>query len=195
MAKCSPLRLPSTSSCASLNITGKAARRSTCGTFAPCSTHPPRRSKAPNLNNRLPRGACRKHGGKLRSAGIDFEALQQLPPHPKTGATSAMAIISPGPEAVLGAVAFPVLFAEIKAYSHIASFSSNGPYYGEAVPDLAFVQLKVRDLPTLSLVTEPNTIRAGIPVATAGFPMGTDPLLVYGSINQLVPFLRKGIIS
>jgi S1-C subfamily serine protease len=123
------------------------------------------------------------------------EALQQLPPHPKTGATSAMAIISPGPETTAGGVAFPVLFAEIKAYSHITSFSSNGPYYGEAIPDLAFVQLKVRDLPALSLVTEPNTIRAGIPVATAGFPMGTDPLVVYGSISQLTPFLRKGIIS
>jgi len=123
------------------------------------------------------------------------DALQKLPPHPETGATSAMAIISPGPEPAAGGIAFPVLFAEIKAYSHIERFLSNGPYYGEAMPDLAFVQLKVQDLPSLSLVTEPNTIRAGIPVATAGFPMGTNPLVVYGSINQLTPFLRKGIIS
>lgn len=123
------------------------------------------------------------------------EALQKLPPHPETGATSAIAIISPGPETTEEGIAFPVLFAEVKAYSLISSFSSNGRYYGEAVPDLAFVQLKVRDVPAVSLVTEPNAIRAGVPVATAGFPMGTDPLVVYGSINQLTPFLRQGIIS
>jgi len=123
------------------------------------------------------------------------EALQKLPPHPTTGASSAMAIISPGAERTAAGVMFPVLFAEIKAFSHIASFSANGPYYGEAVPDLAFVQLKVQNLPALSLVTEPNAIRAGVSVATAGFPMGTDPLVVYGSISQLTPFLRRGIIS
>ncbi len=41
-AKCSSLRPLSMSSCANSNTTGKAARRSTCGTFAPRSTHPPR---------------------------------------------------------------------------------------------------------------------------------------------------------
>jgi hypothetical protein len=34
--------------------------------------HPPRPSKPPNLNNRLSRVVCRRHGGKFRSAGIDF---------------------------------------------------------------------------------------------------------------------------
>ncbi len=63
---------PSMSSCASSNITRKAARRNTYGTFAPCSTHPPRRSKAPNLNSRLPHGVCKRRGAKFKSAGIDF---------------------------------------------------------------------------------------------------------------------------
>ena len=106
-----------------------------------------------------------------------------------------MAILSPGPERTADGVTFPVLFVEIKGYSQIASFSSTGPYYGEAVPDLAFVQLKVQDVPALSLVMEPDVIRTGISVATAGFPMGTDPLVVYGTVNQLTPFLRRGIIS
>jgi hypothetical protein len=36
---------------------------------------------------------------------------------------------------------------------------------------------------------------AGMAIATAGFPLGSNPLLVYGNVNQLTPTLRHGIVS
>jgi hypothetical protein len=77
----------------------------------------------------------------------------------------------------------------------LTTFSSDGPFYGDDLPDLAFVQLKVRGLPPLKLDQEKQTIRAGRKIATAGFPMGTGPLIIKGKVTQLTPTLRHGIIS
>lgn len=124
-----------------------------------------------------------------------IEALQNLPPHPITGASSAVAIICANPEPVGEGHALPVLFAEIKGSSRITAFKSKGPYYGEDLPDVGFVQLKVRGLPALDLADWPYAQREGTEVATAGFPLGTDPLVPYGKVSQLSPFLRRGIVS
>jgi S1-C subfamily serine protease len=123
------------------------------------------------------------------------DVLQSLPPNPATGARSDMAIVWSNVESVGEGHAMPLLFVDVKAYSVIQSFSTVGPFYGQTVPDLAFIQLNVRDLPALSLAAEPNTLRAGLNVATAGFPLGTDPLVMYGHVTQLTPFLRQGIVS
>jgi len=123
------------------------------------------------------------------------DALRQLPPYPQTGKSSAFAIVwseieSKGAEHHLG-----TLFVDIKGYSVLERFTSVGPFYGEEIPDLAFVQLAVQELPTLEFETEPNTLKVGMPIATAGFPMGTDALLVYQKITQITPLLRHGIVS
>lgn len=123
------------------------------------------------------------------------DALQHLPPHPLTGARAEVAIVWGQPEAVGDGVALPLLFVDIKAYSAITSFSTTGPFYGEDLPDLGFVQLKVRGIPALLLATEPNVLRQGLEVATAGFPLGTDPLIPYGKVSQITPLLRRGIVS
>lgn len=123
------------------------------------------------------------------------QALQALPPHPVTGAQSAVAIVWANVEAVGEGRALPIVFADVKGYSTMTSFMSTGPFYGEALPDIAFVQLNVRDIPALSLSIEPDTLRMGLPVATAGFPLGSDPLVVFGKVTQLTPFLRQGIVS
>jgi hypothetical protein len=67
-------------------------------------------------------------------------------------------------------------------------------YYGpRGGPDLAFVQVKARGLPTVAL--DASVIEEGTEVATAGFPMGTDALLAPGWIHQVTPTLQRGIIS
>ena len=75
-----------------------------------------------------------------------------------------------------------------------------GTYYGEELPDLAFLQLNVRDLPSLEIEAGQNIIRAGVPVAYSGYPLGgglvlhledrTAPIVV-----QAMPFVRQGIVS
>ena len=47
----------------------------------------------------------------------------------------------------------------------------------------------------MKLATEDYYVQIGIPVATAGFPMGDIPLTIMSRLNQLTPFLRRGIVS
>lgn len=124
-----------------------------------------------------------------------IEKLEGLPPHPVTHARSDVAILWREPEPEGSGLVMPVIFVDIKAYSTITSFSTNGPFYGEELPDIGFVQLKVRDIPALQLATGPDVLRQGLEAATAGFPSGTDPLVCYGKISQLTPMLRRGIVS
>ena len=73
----------------------------------------------------------------------------------------------------------------------------DSPFYGEAAPDIGIgiVQVEACELPALELVREPYALRIGLAVGTAGFPLGTDPLVVYGKVTQLTPLLRHGIVS
>lgn len=122
-------------------------------------------------------------------------ALQQLPPRPDNGQSPAFALVSGRVERGEGESILGMAIVDIKGYALPNSFSPSGEYYGEPMPDLAFLQLKVQGLPALRLATEPNTLRIGMPIATAGFAMGTNALVVYQRVNQVTPLLRHGIIS
>jgi len=116
------------------------------------------------------------------------EELRQLPPNPKTGAPSDFALLFTGPETTLS--------VEIRGYAVPESFHYAGEdFYGETMPDLAFLQLKVSHAPFLNLAIAPNTLRVGMSIATAGFPPGTDPFMESGKIPQTIPLLRQGIVS
>ncbi len=67
-------------------------------------------------------------------------------------------------------------------------------YYGPPKLDLALVQVRARELPALAIEGELE-IAEGMPVATAGFPMGSDLLRAPGWLHQLTPTLQQGIIS
>jgi S1-C subfamily serine protease len=68
-------------------------------------------------------------------------------------------------------------------------------YYGpKEGPDLAFVQIKAKGLPTVDLDST-TPIEEGTEVGTAGFPMGTDMLTAPGWLHQITPTVQKGIIS
>ncbi len=121
------------------------------------------------------------------------EALAKLPPlgeHPKCFAMLFTEIISRGTTRTISLVCVPLkrrfIATEVETPDH---------YFGQLATDLAIVQLRVRDVPALQISEDEGCIRAGMPIATAGFPLGSDPLVVYGNVNQLTPTLRHGIVS
>src|SRR5437867_2464785 len=64
-----------------------------------------------------------------------------------------------------------------------------------AVPDIGFVQLGVREVQSLRLASEDFYLRVGMEIATIGYPMGSDPMTVFGKLNQASPLIRRGIVS
>src|SRR5580658_672510 len=120
------------------------------------------------------------------------EAFSLLPKHHKTG------------ELALGALTFlpgaddkswQMLNVDVVNWCVLGEFQSSGRWYGSTVPDLGFVQLGVREVPFLQLATEDFFVKVGMAIATIGFPMGTLPLTALGTLNQITPFLRRGIVS
>ncbi len=123
------------------------------------------------------------------------EVFGKLPRHPETGALAVAAAIFLEPRQAEGGTVMGMVFADVLSWWILDQFQAGGDWYGQNVPDLAFVQLRVTQTPSLSLDDEPGTLRVGINVATAGFPMGSMPILMHGKPTQLTPMLRKGIIS
>ncbi|MDY0133349.1 MAG: serine protease [Desulforegulaceae bacterium] len=66
---------------------------------------------------------------------------------------------------------------------------------GYKKPDLAFVEVNVRDNPYLELEDEDNLLKEGYEIATSGFPMGRYALMGPGGLFQISPTLQRGIIS
>jgi S1-C subfamily serine protease len=76
----------------------------------------------------------------------------------------------------------------------IKSFEPGEVYYGPPKPDLAFVHVKARELPAVTIDGD-TEIREGMPVATAGFPMGSELLTAPGWLHQIAPTLQQGIVA
>lgn len=122
------------------------------------------------------------------------ELIPNLPRDPQTGAPAAFALVySERHTNEVGS--FILNFVEIKYLAFIDTFLPPDGYVGMPVPDFAFIQLEVKDVPALSLINAPDSLKMGMPVATAGFPLGEIPLTHYGYVSQLTPFLRRGIVS
>lgn len=79
----------------------------------------------------------------------------------------------------------------------LTTFSGKGDpeYYGEALPDVAFVQIKASGLPAMRLETDLDSWDIGMPIGTAGFPLGKQALAIYGKLNRIGPILRQGVIA
>lgn len=105
---------------------------------------------------------------------------------------SAIAVVFPRFDETHGQA---VLFRGVRACSVLHEFSSTGPFYGEQVPDIGFVQIDVQGLDAIEFATEPGTLRIGNSIATAGFGMGTAPIVTFDKVTQLTPLLRHGVIS
>ncbi len=124
-----------------------------------------------------------------------IEALTKLPKHPTRPESPALAILTTEVDSKDGMHHLGTLFTSIVGFNLIQSFVPEGPFYGQRLPDFGFVQLRARDLPVLPLADEPDLLRAGVEIATGGFPLGTDALTPFEGVSQLTPFLRHGIIS
>jgi S1-C subfamily serine protease len=139
--------------------------------------------------------------GIVITAGHVARALTSLPRHPESGKHAAVAILFSEPVRVEDALEMKPLWVEVKGYSFLENFTTNeGIFYGEKLPDLAFLQLGVRDLSPLTFCATPDVIRVGVDVAFAGFPFGSQGLLLTiddqpAIVVQGTPFLRHGIIS
>ena len=83
---------------------------------------------------------------------------------------------------------------EVLGVGVIKSFEPGEVYYGPPKPDLAFVHVKARGLPAVT-VDGNMEIKEGMSVATAGFPMGSDLLTAPGWLHQISPTLQQGIVS
>lgn len=123
------------------------------------------------------------------------EVLRSLPPHPQTGESSAFAIVFDEVTSGEGIHELRAYAVGIRRYDELTTFSSQGTFYGEQIPDIAFIQLNVRDVPALRLSPDLHTLVVGMSIATAGFPLGTGALVDYGRVLQLTPMLRHGIVS
>jgi S1-C subfamily serine protease len=120
------------------------------------------------------------------------EAFSQLPKHPETGELALGALMFlPGADDK----SWQMLNVDVKNWCVLGEFQSSDRWYGNTVPDLGFAQLGVREVPFLQLANEDFFVKVGMEIATIGFPMGTLPLTALGTLNQVTPFLRHGIVS
>lgn len=120
------------------------------------------------------------------------EALWNLPTIPGTGEPAGGAFIFIVSEDKLGG---QVLNLKIRDTTALQEFSSGNDWYGQDVPDVGFVQLEITGMPFLELATEDFSLKPGMEIATMGYPLGTEALVSQGKLNQLGPFIRRGIVS
>jgi S1-C subfamily serine protease len=122
------------------------------------------------------------------------EVFAQIPAHPGTGEAGYAALLFDNGTNELGPFVKGMI-AEVFAHTALGRFSATGPWHGESVPDIAFVQLKLKQTPFLKLAHHDFYVRPGTAIATVGFPMGDVALTIMGKVNQMSPFIRRGIVS
>lgn len=88
-----------------------------------------------------------------------------------------------------------IIHLEVLGVFGISHMEHGRVYYGPPKPDVAFVQVKMKELPKANVKYDLKQIKEGREVTTAGFPMGTETLMAPGYLHQLTPTLQKGIIS
>ncbi len=131
-------------------------------------------------------------GGIVMTNRHVVEAFDHVPKHPKTGASGLAAILFLRGE---DQKSCQMLVVDVRGYCVLGTFASSDRWHGLNVPDIGFVQLGVREVPFLRLASEDYYVGIGMEVATIGYPMGTLPLTALGKVNQVTPFLRRGIVS
>jgi S1-C subfamily serine protease len=123
------------------------------------------------------------------------DALRALPSDPKSNEPAAVALVFTDVTSGEDGHSASVVGVGIREYWPLTRFSYPDAYYADPMPDLAWVQLEVLDVPALEVASEPWAVRVGMAVATAGFPLGDAALTPYGRISQITPVLRRGIVS
>lgn len=87
------------------------------------------------------------------------------------------------------------LFFDVEAIATLGREKPvEGYHYGPDLPDIGFIYVKVKGLPTLE-IEKSFDLEEGEDVYTAGYPLGTKTLRAPGWIHQINPVLQKGIVS
>jgi Trypsin-like peptidase domain len=120
------------------------------------------------------------------------QAIDALPAHPTTRERMGGALLFLLDEHRQGCqlMSIPI----ISTYE-LGEFSSNDDWYGQDLPDIGFVQLAIRENSFLELAIEKFALKPGMEISTIGWPMGSLPLTVHQKVNQISPFIRRGIVS
>ncbi len=115
------------------------------------------------------------------------QALEALPKVDGMEETPALALVFTPPEQVKTAYAvhaLPVAILQCAAPMIRPPNSDYSHYYGPEFPDIAFVHIAMASLPEVQLADTPWSVNVGTEVATAGFPLGEDPLVANGVVRQ-----------
>jgi len=129
------------------------------------------------------------------------ELFQKFPKNPATGAPGYGAMLgdygSTPAENAPGESSFRLMVVDVVWHSSLPESAPQDGWFGEPSPDIAFVQLEMRQTPFLKLADRSRDfyVEPGLSIATAGFPMGTVPLTIMGKWNQFIPFVRRGVVS
>jgi hypothetical protein len=98
-------------------------------------------------------------------------------------------------------IAARITLVDIRDYAKLSAFESvNGEFYGDEIPDIGFLQLMAKGVPALPMGAEPGVLRVGTSIAFCGYPLGSGglaprPTSDEPTLNQIMPFLRSGIIA
>jgi S1-C subfamily serine protease len=123
------------------------------------------------------------------------DVFNQIPNNPITKKSAAAAIVFLRAQTESGYDVMGTIFADVRGWWVAEGFWSKSEWYGEDDPDLAFVQLDVTGTPTVQIAGGPGIIKAGLSIATAGFPLGNVPMTMFDKVTQIGPLLRRGIVS
>jgi hypothetical protein len=123
------------------------------------------------------------------------DIFKQIPHNPTTKRSAAAAIVFLAAQTEGGYDAMGTVFADVRGWWVAEGFWSKSEWYGEDDPDLAFVQLDITDTPAVQIASGPGLLKAGLSVATAGFPLCNIPMTMFNKVTQLGPLLRRRIVS
>lgn len=121
------------------------------------------------------------------------EMFTEVPRDIQSGEAGVAALVFPGLDE--NGDAHGVIVAAVDNWWRLNSFSATNAWYVETVPDLAFVQLKISETPSLFVDFQPGTLRPGLPVASACLTSGDTGVRIHGEMRQVAPLLHRGIIS
>src|SRR5271165_1892238 len=116
-----------------------------------------------------------------------IECLESIKNNPRTGDPSVAAMLWFPGEVDAEHHGWQMVAVPILEWATLQTFGCTDEWYGTDVPDIAVVQLGIRDIPSLRFAEGDYYVNIGMEVSTLGYPLGEVPLTVSGRLNQMTP--------